>query len=107
MAKKNQTVTVSKGKGTPERLSEKEFVYKAIRALRTGNYKGIHAKYSGFNSGFKEYFGTDPVNTTMALQRKGELVVVPCKGGVMLYIPGEIPERSDNSGQRALAKIFT
>jgi len=108
-----QTVTINgraatdgNDKGSDKKLSHKEFVYKAIEALRTGKYKGIHATYSGFNSGFKEYFGTDPVAITTAMQKRGELVIVPCRGGVMLYLPQDAPEPRDYAGKAALAKIF-
>jgi len=88
------------------KLSHKQFTYKAIRVLRKEGYKGIHSVFSGFNAAFKEYFATDPIVTTTALQKAGDLVVVPAKKGVMLYIPGDAPERVDNRGKAVLAQIM-
>ena len=42
--------------GEANKLSEHEFVIRAIRKLRKPPYKGIHSVYSGFNKAFKDYF---------------------------------------------------
>ncbi len=108
-----QTVTINgraatdgNDKGSDKKLSHKEFTYKAIKALRTGDYKGIHSTFSGFNSAFKAYFGTNPIEATTALAKKGELAVIPAKRGVMLYMPQDAPEPRDYAGKATLAKIF-
>lgn len=77
------------------KLSEEEFVRKAIKKLR-GNYKGIHSVYSGFNNAFQEYFGTNPVATTQRLAKEGKIVIRPVKGGVILYLPEDVPNRTEN-----------
>lgn len=93
------------------KLSTVAFTLAAIAALKNGEdkdgvpYKGIHAKYSGFNSAFKDYFGKDPIQATTAMHKNGDIVVVPCRGGVTLYKPGDVPARTDNSGKAALAKM--
>ena len=78
---------------TSARLSEEEFTHRAIRILREGDHKGIHAVYSGFNGAFREYFGTDPVAAMSRLEAVGKVVVRPARGGAILYIPGEAPWR--------------
>ena len=84
-------------------LSVKEFTYLAIDTFRTGDYKGIHARISGFNAAFRDYFnGQDPVESTGKMATNGDLVVIPCKGGVMLYKPGEQPTREAAGGKAAL-----
>lgn len=83
------------------RLSEEEFIRRAIKKLR-GNYKGIHSVYSGFNAAFKEYFGTNPVDTTQRLAKEGKVRIRPVKGGVILYLPEDAP----NSPENILKKIL-
>jgi hypothetical protein len=38
-----------------EKLSEYEFVIKAIKRLKKPPYKGVHSVYSDFNQAFREY----------------------------------------------------
>lgn len=95
---------------TAKKLSHEEFTLRAIKALRTDKSKGIHTVYSGFNSAFTEYFGTSPVEATKALQESGKLDLIPRKGGVMIYLPGEAPQggATNNTAQtkKALAAIL-
>ncbi len=88
-----------------KKLSIEEFVINAIKTLRTGDYKGIHTVYSGFNVAFKEYFGegSNPIVETKKLQDADKIVVRPVKGGVCLYIKGEEPV--SNAAKTALAKM--
>ena len=74
-----------------KKLSEYEFVVKAIKKLRKPPYKGIHSVYSRFNQAFKEYFGTNPVEATQRLGKEGKIVIRPARGGVMLYLPEDAP----------------
>jgi len=76
-----------------EKLSPVEFVKKAIVTLRKPPYKGIHSVYSGFNQAFRAYFNEDPVEWTNKLAAEGMIEIRPAKGGVMLYLPGEAPQR--------------
>ena len=84
------------------RLSEEEFVVRAINKLRKPPYKGIHSVYSGFNQAFKDYFGTNPVETTQRLTEEGRIVTRPARGGVMLYLPQDAAP----AGENALSKIL-
>lgn len=93
----------NKGKGNG--LTPQQFTLKAIKALRKDGYKGIHSVYSGFNSAFREHFQGDPVPITTAMAKHGELVTIPVRGGVMLYLPEDRPESKGN-GPAALAKIL-
>ncbi len=87
-----------------EKLSYEEFVRRAIMKLRTGNYKGIHSVYSGFNEAFKKYYlGVNPVEITNQLANKKKIIVRPVKGGVMLYLPEDAPQRTN--ADKALDKM--
>ena len=71
------------------------FVLASIKELSTPpKWLGIHVRYSGFNDMFREHFGTDPQEATKALEKAGKIVICPCKGGVMLYRPEDVPENS-------------
>lgn len=88
------------------KLSEEEFVTRAIRALRKPGYKGIHSVYSGFNEAFRRYFdGRDPVEATSRLAKEGKIILRPVRGGVMLYLPEDgVPPSS--SPDEALSRIL-
>jgi hypothetical protein len=83
------------------KLTEEEFVRKAVKKLR-GKYKGIHTVYSGFNTAFKQYFGTNPVEATQRLASEGKINIRPVKGGVMIYLP----EDAQNTAEDVLKKIL-
>jgi len=88
-----------------EKLSKEEFIKKAIVTLRKEGYKGIHTVYSGFNEAFKKYFdGDDPIQATNKLAGEGKIVIRPVKGGVMLYLPEDTPQKGQTA-QDALNKM--
>ncbi|NWF52134.1 MAG: hypothetical protein HXY47_03540 [Nitrospirae bacterium] len=88
-----------------EKLSYEEFIRKAIISLRKEGYKGIHSVYSGFNNAFRKYFNDEnPVEITNRLAREGKVVVRPVRGGVMLYLPEEVPS-ARNTADEALKKM--
>ena len=76
-----------------EKISEEEFVIRAVKKLRKPPYRGIHTVYSGFNQAFRNYFGSEPIPVTKKMAEEGKIVIRPVKGGVMLYLPEETPER--------------
>jgi len=78
-----------------EKLSKEDFVLQAIKKLRSDKSKGIHVKFSGFNSAFKEYFGEEARATVDKMVAEGKLQSRFVKGGVMIYLPGEMPEQRD------------
>ena len=86
------------------KISEKEFILKAIGNLRKPPYKGIHCVYSGFNNAFREYFGTDPVEAVNKLEEEGLIVVKTAKGGVMIYFVDETP--TENTVAETIQKIL-
>jgi hypothetical protein len=86
------------------RISEHDFIVRAIKKLRKPPYKGIHSVYSGFNRAFREYFDKNPVEVTNRLAEEGKIVTRPVKGGVMLYIPEEAP--APRGGEGVLQKIL-
>ncbi len=90
------------GKEGKPKLSEEEFIERAIKKLRKPPYKGIHSVYSGFNRAYKEYFGANPVEMTQKLAKEGKIVARPVKGGVMIYLPQDAPKATDD----ALTKIL-
>jgi hypothetical protein len=77
------------------KLTEEEFIRKAVKKLR-GKYKGIHSVFSGFNTAFKQYFGTNPVEATQRLASEGKINIRPVKGGVMIYLPEDAPNMAEN-----------
>ncbi len=79
--------------GEEKRLTEEEFVLQAIKKLRKEPFRGIHSVYSGFNEAFRKYFGTNPVEATSRLAAEGKIETRPFKGGAMLFLPGEAPQR--------------
>ncbi|MEE8604556.1 MAG: hypothetical protein V3S65_04215 [Candidatus Aminicenantaceae bacterium] len=83
------------------KLTEEEFVRKAVKKLR-GKYKGIHTVYSGFNTAFKEYFGTNPIEATQRLVSEGKINIRPVKGGVMIYLPEDAPNTVENVLEKIL-----
>jgi hypothetical protein len=87
-----------------QRFTEYEFVVRAIRKLRKPPYKGIHSVFSGFNRAFKEYFDKNPVEATTRLAGEGKIVSRPVKGGVMLYLPEEVP--APRGTEEVLQKIL-
>ncbi len=88
-----------------ERLNQEEFVKKAIVSLRKEGFKGIHTVFSGFNDAFKKYYaGENPIEATNRLAKDGKIVLRPVKGGVMLYLPGNVPE-AGRSAEEVLKKM--
>jgi hypothetical protein len=104
MREKRENVVLKIGRKMMSQLSVEDFVLLAIKKLRTGEFKGIHSVYSGFNEAFKIYFnGADPVQATSKLAREGKIVIRPVRGGVILYQPEEAPAL--NRGELALEKM--
>ena len=87
-----------------KKISEYEFIVRAIRKLRQPPYKGIHSVYSGFNQAFREYFNSDPVAITTRLANEGRIVTRPVKGGALLYLPEDTPGAS--ASKSVLGKIL-
>ncbi|OGQ84428.1 MAG: hypothetical protein A3F90_18265 [Deltaproteobacteria bacterium RIFCSPLOWO2_12_FULL_60_19] len=91
-------------KSQGEKLTQAEFIKKAIVSLRKDPYKGIHTIYSGFNDAFRTYFDDDPIKWTTQLSKEGVIVIRPVKGGVMLYLPEDAPA-GRTSGKDVLKKM--
>jgi hypothetical protein len=91
-------------KSQGEKLTQAEFIKKAIVSLRKEPYKGIHTIYSGFNEAFRTYFDDDPIKWTTQLSKEGVIVIRPVKGGVMLYLPEDAPA-GRTSGKDVLKKM--
>lgn len=87
-----------------KKLTEHEFVARAIKRLRNPPYKGIHSVYSGFNQAFREYFNKDPVEVTTKLAEEGKIVTRPVRGGVVIYLPEDAPSAMDS--KRVLQTIL-
>jgi hypothetical protein len=90
--------------GEERRISEYEFIVRAVKKLRKPPYKGIHSVYSGFNRAFRDYFQKDPIVTTTKLAQEGRIVTRPVKGGVMIYMPEEAP--AARGSENVLSKIL-
>lgn len=76
-----------------KKLTEEEFVVQAIKKLRKEPFRGIHSVFSGFNEAFRRYFGTNPVEATSRLADEGKIEIRPFKGGAMLFLRGEAPQK--------------
>jgi hypothetical protein len=89
-----------------KKLTVEQFTLQAIRNLRNlAKSKGIHAVYSGFNTAFREYFPKKDVkNELQKLVDDGKIVMVPRRGGPMIYLPDEGP--GDASAEDALRRIL-
>jgi len=88
-----------------ERLDHEEFVKKAIVSLKKEGFKGIHTVYSGFNDAFKKYYGGEsPIEATNKLAKDGKIVLRTVKGGVMLYLPENVPA-AGRSAEETLKKM--
>lgn len=74
-------------------LPPEEFVRRAVTRLRKGKARSIHTVYSGFNSAWREYYGTDPVSGVEALVKAGICVTHPTRGGARLYLAEDAPSR--------------
>lgn len=87
-----------------------EFIHKAITALRNPQKsKGIHSVFSGFNAAFREHFNLEKTEGFAIVDRlaeEGKIEKHFARGGVMLYLPGEMPKQADVSAKKALAKIL-
>jgi hypothetical protein len=88
---------------TETKISEDEFVFRAIKRLRKPPYQGIHSVYSGFNQAFKEHFGKNPVEVTKKMAEEGKIVTRPVRGGVMLYLPEEAPKAKESVLKKILS----
>lgn len=90
-----------------EGLTREEFTRRAILRLRNlARSRGIHAVYSGFNNAFRKYFNDDPVEFLQGLAKQGKVEIVPRRGGVMVYLPGEAPKSAPRLGEEALSMIL-
>ena len=75
-----------------EKLTQAEFVKKAIVSLRKNPYKGIHSVYSGFNEAFRAYFNEDPIKwTNQVISTTGFGTPRSTKGVSCRFSPLETP----------------
>ena len=101
--------TVVGGKGKSTKLGKgnpvDQWITRAIPVIRASiiaaggrqaenmtkyGYKGIHARYSGFNEAFKVVFPDKDVRQeTERMAKEGKLETWWAKGGVILCLPGE------------------
>lgn len=91
---------------TAAKMSHREFVERAIKALKKPGYNSIHVVYSGFNNAFREYFGEEPRLHVDQLVKDGVITLRPAKGGALIALPDG--EKKENDGTAAaLAKILS
>ena len=89
-----------------KKLTVEEFVFQAIRNLRTEKSKGIHVVFSGFNKAFREYFpGKEPKDELAKLVEAGKIELQARRGGPMMYLAGEAP-KGDQKAEDALRRIL-
>jgi hypothetical protein len=89
-----------------KKLTVEQFTLQAITNLRNPQKSnGIHVVYSGFNQAFREYFPKKDLKKELQrLVDAGKIVMVPRKGGPMIYLPDEGP--ADASAEGALRRIL-
>ena len=58
-------------------LPPEEFLRRAVLRLRKGQAKSIHSVFSGFNSAWRAYYQSDPIEGVKALEEKGVCVTHP------------------------------
>jgi hypothetical protein len=85
-------------------MAHADFVVRAIKNLRRPPFKGVHSVYGGINNAFMSNYGVDKAEAMRLISvvvASGVVDSRPVKGGVMLYLKGEMPEstRGDVLGQ--------
>ncbi len=89
-----------------QKLSAQEFITRAIEHGRTGESKGLHVVYSGFNEAFRSYFpDADPRQVVDTLVEQGVLASHGCRGGAMIYLAADAPVREGDKGKKLLATM--
>ena len=92
-----------------EKLTHKEFVLRALKALAKPPYKGIHVVYSGFNEAFRQYYGAEPRPVIDAMVDEGFLASHVARGGAIIMLATEEGKkhREDRECDAALTKILS
>lgn len=99
MAKRKTTAT---GSNVMTLTPEQDFVIQAINANRTEERKGLHTVFTGFNSLFRQKFeGVNPIEVTKQMEAKKLIDIRPSRGGVVLYLIGDAPEKRDKAHELA------
>lgn len=85
------------------------FVKRAILALRNldnpdpkKRSKGIHVVYSNFNAALRKQYGwdkTQAIEAMNALAETGQIVIIPRRGGPMIYLSGDAPTGASAASQ--------
>ena len=99
------------------KYTEAEFAHLIIKKLRkpyvnkkgeTVEPKGIHTVYAkvdgkgdNFNQMWEYYFNSSPIEGVNRLVKAGKIDMHPTKGGVMIYLPGEMPVGSASGNPQA------
>lgn len=71
------------------KLSEREFVLRAIVTLRKPGKLGMHTVWSNFNDAFREEFGRDPYETVAWLEKEGLIKKAFGRKGSWLYLKAD------------------
>jgi hypothetical protein len=88
-------------------MDKAEFVVEAIHKLRTGQFKGIHTVYSGFNKMLQLVYPKEsPVDIVKDLCDNEGFGIRPVKGGVILYAPEDVDEAKANSNAKTVQKTL-
>ena len=93
-----------------KQIAPADFVTAAIIKLRDESKSpGIHSVFSGLNEALREYYGRDPVEITKELEQQGVIKTRPVKRGVMVYLPGELPQGngSNSKGKQVIDKVLS
>jgi hypothetical protein len=89
-----------------QKLTVEAFTLKAIKVNKAQSGKaGLHTVWSGFNTAYRTYFGSDPVAATKALADKGIIASRPFKGGALLFLVEDAPELKPSTQEKAASML--
>ncbi|MFZ6007551.1 MAG: DUF4011 domain-containing protein [Nitrospirota bacterium] len=84
--------------GGPSKLSQEEFVIKAIEELRPNWSQGINSVYSGFDEKFKKAFDGEDSSTILSkMENEGKITIKKVKTGLILTLTGKVSHKTNAS----------
>lgn len=91
-------------------MSRDEFTLLAIQKFQGRSKKfptGIHVVFSGFNEAYRRAFpGADPVTDLNEMAAMGTIELRVCRGGAVIYRPGEAPVRRQSRRSTAADDVL-
>ena len=90
-----------------DKLSFAEFTRRYIKHARSERSKGIHTVFDKFNEACRKYYSDDfdPVKQINALIDKGIIEGYLTKGGMRIYLKGEMPQAKGKTAESVLSAM--